>query len=283
MSQMSKEEMHQLFLTMYNEKQDYITFAEVCQEVGCCEKTFRKWMKAVDAFDDCPDVFRQIMKTIHVFDTIDEQSAYWLGYLMADGCFTTTSTGNTYRLMLECKTEDKEILENFCDYIGVRKERITTGHNGKSVAMSLADSNFSTSVSQYGIVYNKSHIDNFVPEIIYNNDNLFLSYLHGLFDGDGTVHTARQSHGISIISNSKTLLEEIQNKLNQLLPKPTSMWLLTKDKDMDKKATQDLYTLKIGVGKTNHTNNLVYLYDNFYSKNQGLIRKKELFKSITIL
>ena len=270
---MSKEEIYNLFNQLYKKKGKYITFSEVCKEVKCCEKTFRKWMKAVDAFDNCPDVFRQIMKTIHCFDTITSESAYWIGYLLADGCYTTNSAANGYRLMLECKTDDVEILEKFCDFVGIRQDRISIGHQNKSRALSLADSNFSTSVSKYGITQNKSHHENHVPQEIYKNDEFFLQFLKGLIDGDGTIHISPASRGISIVSNSQELLQEIKNKLEILLPYPNSIWLMTKPQDAIRLATQDLYVLKIGVGKT--LNNLSYLYHHFYDNHPIILTRKE--------
>ena len=278
---LSQEEMFKLFNTLYTEKKKYITFEEVCKEVGCCEKTFRKWMKAENAFDSCPDVFRTIMKTIHNFDNLDEEAAYWIGYLMADGCLAEHGSG--YTLMLECKTEDKEILEKFCDFINIRKDRITTGHKGASVALSLSDSNFSTSVQQYGIVPHKSHVETDVPLEILQNDDLFFQYLKGLMDGDGTVHNHRGSYGISVISNSLTQLTSIKNKLEEVLPAPSSVWLMTKDQEKVPKATQNLYVIKIGVGLTadNNVNNLTFLYNKFYNNQKVILtRKEQLLKEI---
>ena len=271
---MSQEEMYNLFNELYEEKQQYITFSEVCAKVGCCEKTFRKWMNAENAFENCPDVFRQIIKTIHSFDNINAEGAYWIGYLLADGCFTENSQANGNRLMLECKTEDKEILEHFCDFVGIRKSRITTGHQGKSKALSLADSNFSTSVSEYGITKNKSHHENYIPQKILDDDILFLQFFKGLFDGDGTIHTNKHSYGLSIISNSKNLLDTIYKKMQVILPYPSSMWLMTKPKETIRLATQDLYILKIGVG-TKDKHNLQFLYQKFYKEAPIILARKE--------
>lgn len=277
---MNKKEIIFLLQKTFLEKGSTITLQEVASKAGCCVKTFRKWMKQEDVYDNCPDVFRNILKTIHSFDNINEESAYWLGYLMADGCFTNNSSRNGSRLMLECKTEDREILEKFCQFLNIRKDRITSGHNGTSVALSLADSNFSTSVNKYGIVKNKSHTENHVPEEILKNDLYFLQYLKGIIDGDGTIHAYKGSPGISFVTNSKSFAEECKEKLEKLLPEPTSIWIVEKTKEQIPKATQSLYTLKIGTGRYNHSN-MNYLYDKFYN-NQKIIltRKQQLFKTI---
>lgn len=278
---LSQEEIFELFNNLYNNKSDYITLEEASQAAGCCVKTLRKWMKATNAYDNCPDVFRTILKTLHNFDKLDTESAYWIGYLMADGCLAKRNNDD-YALMLECKIEDREILEKFCDYLQIRQDRITIGHQGASVCLNIANSNFSTSVLKYGIVPNKSHVETDVPKEILNDDDLFLQYIKGLIDGDGTIHTRKSQYGISILSNSKTQLETIKSKLELLLPNPKSIWLLTRDKDFIPKATQNLYYIKIGVGLvSSDINNLNYLYDKFYNNKKIILtRKEQLLKYI---
>lgn len=277
---LEKEAYYDLLNKMFQEKHDYITLEEVGRQVGCCVKTLRKQMKKNNLYDDCPDVFRTLLKTIHVFDKINFESAYWLGYLMADGCFVVSSKRPNKTLMLECKYTDKEILEKFCDFIKIRKERITIGHHGASVALAIADSNFSTSVSEFGIVPNKSHIEIEIPDIIANDNELFLQFLKGIIDGDGTIHTAKSSKGVSFITNSKTLAIQCKDILSYLLPEPTSIWILTRDKNTIPLATQNLYILKIGTGRYKHSN-INYLFEQFY-KNKPIIltRKYELMKTL---
>ena len=107
----TKEELQEIFRIVYNKsKKRFITKVDLCNYLSTNEKYLRENIQSTGAYEDCDDVFLNIKKTIKVFDNIDEEAAYWLGYLMADGCFTTTSRGTAFRLMLECKIEDKEIL-----------------------------------------------------------------------------------------------------------------------------------------------------------------------------
>lgn len=222
-----------------------------------------------------PDVFRTVLKTIHVFDNINPEASYWLGYLMADGCVTNERP----RLMLECKTEDREILEHFCDFCGVRQNRITIGHQGRSAALSLAQSNFSTPVTNYGIIPHKSHIQTHIPqEVLSTKDNLF-QYIKGIFDGDGTINTSSRAPGIQILSNSNAFIEELRDQLRQLLPTPSSLWIITRDEENIPKATQNLYELKIGTGVGR--DNLIYLFKEFYSNYPIILKRKyETFKTL---
>lgn len=147
---------------------------------------------------------------------------------MADGCYTNTSKNpNVFRLMLECKKDDREILEKFCDFLGIRQDRISIGHKGTSVALCLSDRNFSTSVSSYGVVQHKSHKETVLPAFC-EDYHLFLSFLKGLIDGDGTIHTSYGSPGVSFVNNSLSLCEEIKQFLQQILPEPSSVWVMKK-------------------------------------------------------
>lgn len=155
---------------------------------------------------------------------------------MADGCVALKQPKNenqkiTSRLMLECKSEDKEILEKFCDFLNIRKSRITSGHKGASVALSLSTQNFTTDLSIYGLVPNKSHQESILPIEIKENKEFLFQYLKGMIDGDGTIHTSYNSPGVSVLSNSKTLLEEIKVELEKYLPEPSSIWIMEKTKE----------------------------------------------------
>jgi DNA-binding transcriptional regulator WhiA len=51
-----------------------------------------------------------------VFDTITEESAYWLGFLMADGSINTGKTGNP-RIALTLAERDREHLVKFRKFL----------------------------------------------------------------------------------------------------------------------------------------------------------------------
>ena len=211
-----------------------------------------------------------IFKDLSQFKNINRKEAYWIGYLLADGCITDKA------LMLECQRKDKEILEKFCDFLKIRKDRITIGHKGKSYCLSIGIKNFTgISFKDFSLIKNKSSKELYINKILLNNNDLFYSFLKGLLDGDGTIHIYKNSIGVSICGTSKILIEQIMNKLKDDLPVPTSCWIIKKKKDNK----LPLYTLKIGAGK--NRNNLRFLFDNFYKDNYiVLTRKYKLFKDI---
>lgn len=278
---MEKEELIQAYKEAWEKRtRKYIDYVEVGKILKVSGDTVHYHTEKNNMREELPDYFRCIHKTLHQFDVINEDSAYWLGYLMADGCYTLSKDKKSYRLMLECKITDKEILEKFCDFLQIRRDRITIGHNGASVALSMTDKVFSTSVSNYGIVYHKSHVETHLPSFC-ENDDLFLAYYKGIIDGDGTIHTAYGSPGVSFVNNSFSFCSEVKDKLSSLIPEPTSLWLMKKDiKQQGGKATQPIYSLKMGSGLHNRSN-LRFLYEKAYKdKSIILTRKYLLLKSL---
>lgn len=266
---MTKEEIVKTIEERFPEDNIYL-FEDISASFGMNIKAFRKMIKDMGIYEDFPDITRQMIKTIKNFDVLDEKSAYWIGYILADGCITDT------RLMLECKITDIEILENFCDYLKIRKSRISYGHSNSSCCLGLSKSKFSTFVDKYGIEKRKSFKENHLCQEIAENETLFFQYLRGYFDGDGTVHTQRGSQGISVVGDY-SLLSEFKLYLEKYIPNPLSIWLNENSRKSD---THQLYTLKVGLGGKQHRM-VKYIFDKFYTNKEiVLTRKFEDFKSI---
>lgn len=267
----------------YENNKEAITLGQLSCALNTSISTLKKYLNKYSKEDNnfiLPDCFHVLHKTLCHFDYLTEENSYWLGYLMADGCYTCNGRNREgMRLMLECKSDDKEILEKFCDFLSIRHSRITIGHHGKSVALSLSDNNFSTSVSKWGITRNKSHTENHVPEEILSNDAFFFQYLRGIIDGDGTIHTYKYSPGISFVSNSEAFCLEIKKKLELLLPVPSSIWLRKLDKEKQSKhATQPIYSLKIGTGGGGIYKgaNSIFLFHKMYDNQPVILTRKYL-------
>ena len=113
-----------------------------------------------------------------VFDTITEESAYWIGFLLADG--------NVYhppkrskQLNLGLAEKDWEHLEKFKKFIGSNKKLY---YNKGGVFISFYSNRIVEKLAEYGIVLRKSRIAK-VPESLKNNRHFW----RGMVDGDGWV------------------------------------------------------------------------------------------------
>lgn len=200
---------------------------------------------------------------IKSFEQISSETSYWLGYLHANGCVNITKK-NRKRLILECQEKDKEILYNFCHYCNINPLRIKNTSHGetKAVRLDLYFTNFS--VFPDWIQPNKTHKK--ISLCDYPKDINFYSFLNGLFDGDGTIHTGRNDQIILLIQ--EPICYDIVNQLKSELPIPSSVWT------QGHPTTNSLKRITIGNRK-----NIVFIRKKFYeeSKHSFLTRKKEKF------
>lgn len=124
------------------------------------------------------------------FETIDtEKKAYFLGFLMADGCIKTRECQPCITMQL--KSTDKYILEelkaelntdNIIEYNKKRDHSTLRVHSQK-----MADD-----LEKYGIVPRKTGQEKLPLELL--PDDMVRHFIRGFFDGDGWI-TLTSSHG----------------------------------------------------------------------------------------
>lgn len=276
----TQQEVYDIANRLYAENNyNPIKMRDIAKECKMDIAAFRKMRYKYGYNDDFPDVTRVLIKKIHAFDTLTSKSAYWLGYIAADGCITEVcGSSKVNRLMLECAEEDGEILHKFCDFLRIRHSRISRGHHNTSLCLCLCEGRFSTFVSNYNITKQKSYKENNICKEIIDNDELFFSFLKGYIDGDGTIHTYKGSPGISMVGDF-TFLNEIKLKLSETLPYPKHLWMNDVTKDPEKSA-RSLWQLKIGTSRFKYSNTK-FLYEKMYADNYiVLTRKYEKLKLI---
>lgn len=128
------------------------------------------------------------------FENIDtDLKAYFLGFIMADGCITKTSKTNKYynRLSINISKKDRIILEKFKEEIEASYDIKDYFPNNKTFGeyeMSRIDINskkICNDLIQYGICNNKTGFE-CLPNI---KKSLLPSFVRGFLDGDGTINT----------------------------------------------------------------------------------------------
>ena len=113
-----------------------------------------------------------------VFDTITEESAYWIGFLLADGNVHHPPK-RSKQLNLGLAARDWEHLEKFKEFVGSNKALY---YYKNSVFLSIYSNRIAEKLAEYGIVPRKSKIAK-VPSILKNNRHFW----RGMVDGDGWV------------------------------------------------------------------------------------------------
>jgi len=124
----------------------------------------------------------------HYFDVIDTSTkAYWLGFLMADGCNTENE------LTVELSIKDKDHLSKLKEAFGATQTisyRMKNGH--EMVSLRLASRQFCKTLTVLGCKPNKSFILK-LPKIKLIGTILMRDFIRGYFDGDGCISIRRDN------------------------------------------------------------------------------------------
>jgi hypothetical protein len=208
---------------------------------------------------------------VDFFDTLNERSAYWLGFIMADGGVYKTSTlyKSPNRLTLNVSVKDEGHLQKFINDIRSTAKIETyipkgTYSTAPMSRVSINSVGLCRSLNNYGVVERKTG-----KECLPHNipDKLVRHFVRGYFDGDGTivVYSERYRSYFSIIGN-RAILSYIQVHL--VSDCGLNYTKLTKEPDVE-----GLYYLAYG-GRQQ----LQRIYDYLYSgADVFLERKKEKF------
>lgn len=125
-----------------------------------------------------------------VFDSIDdEEKAYWLGFIFADGYIS--STNNAFEISL--KGSDKKHLDKFNKFMKHRdKNHVKLGkvNCGETICERcrwfVSDKHLWNVLNSYGCTPNKSTNLQFPLITIFKYDHLIRHFIRGYFDGDGS-------------------------------------------------------------------------------------------------
>lgn len=138
------------------------------------------------------------------FSPLTPESAYVLGFILADGCIQ----GNAVTMA----STDLSIIEKIQKVLRSNHPILETWSNKSSkfaYRIALYDKQIISDLSSLGITPRKS-LTATLPDI---PDNLFFHFLRGYFDGDGSAYLHRNSLTVSFVSASERLLPQIIKKI----------------------------------------------------------------------
>jgi DNA-binding transcriptional regulator WhiA len=120
-----------------------------------------------------------------VFDTITEESAYWLGFLMADGNINTGKTGNP-RIALTLAERDREHLVKFRKFLNCSNQILlkivkVNEKTWNQYTLRFSSKNIADRLNEFGITKRKS----LTAKSIGLEDNKH--FWRGVLDGDGYI------------------------------------------------------------------------------------------------
>ncbi len=141
---------------------------------------------------------------IDYFEKINTKNkAYWLGFLYADGYISKIRNNKIFGIKVGIK--DENILDRFINEIGINPTFKRVIENQKKIRIQITCDKIVSDLERCGVISNKSNILE-LPKLW--NRELYLSFLLGYYDGDGTTGTTR------ITSGSEKFLEQIRNHFN---------------------------------------------------------------------
>lgn len=193
------------------------------------------------------------------FADIDSpRKAYWLGLMAADG-WIVREHNEPKGFAIALKEADSYLLEQFAEDLGcpnlVRKERETNN----LWQIKLTAKNAAAYLIRAGVPPKKSLIVE-APKLPHN---LFIFWLRGYFDGNGSVSKRKNSIEAKITTGSKLLATQLNKFLNEEHIYPT---LDGVDKE---------YNLRMYSKNALHFGELIYA--NVSEDVPCLLRKKDLF------
>lgn len=167
---------------LYEKYKSQKKIAEILQ---CNHKTIAAWMKKLEI----SSVGSQGARTHHYNhsyfkDINSEEKAYWLGFIMADGCVYEGSDKSSYRLQINLQARDKNVLEKFQKAIG-SSYKISEKTIGKTevVQLKVNSTEICKDLMKLGVIPRKS----IVCEFPILKEELKRHFMRGFFDGDGCI------------------------------------------------------------------------------------------------
>ena len=151
------------------------------------------------------------------FENIDtEDKAYFLGFIVADGCLR--DEGSTRYMKLKLKIDDYKILEKMIEYTSY-SGNVYYHKNGKFCELTLSGEKIVNDLKNLGIIQNKTMVVKY-PKI---SSNLERHFMRGFFDGDGCISIHKKREGsrdtsdrgqANICSGSREFIEKYVDRLN---------------------------------------------------------------------
>lgn len=203
---------HDKILKIFDENPD-MTTTEISNLVGVSEKTAAVVLKKMRNHRSIHSKKEQKRYNIDdkFFDVIDtEEKAYWLGFIMADGCIRKIKC--TYMLTIELSSVDEEHLIKFKKCIK-SDAPIARRKNRNMSNIRVYNNHLVQQLIEKGCVFNKT-INGHVPIDILIDKSLIAAYLRGYCDGDGFIDKKR--YRIVYTIKSKKIADQISILLDML-------------------------------------------------------------------
>lgn len=247
---------------------------KISKLLNCNEKTIYIWLEkhGIDTSETGSQGARKHFYNENYFKKIDtERKAYFLGFILADGCIYLGANKNSYRFQMNLQIKDRYILEELQKDIGsdykIQDKQFGYNKDGNLKFASLLKINSSKlceDLINLGVIPRKSMKQEMKEDLIPNN--LVKHFIRGYFDGNGSCSLCQNNNNIAL---NFLASKKLCNQIDKILTKNN----INKNVLFKHNLSNDLYGLRI-----NNTENKILLYYYLY-KNATIYlkRKKEKF------
>lgn len=183
---------------------------KIAEHLNCNSKTIAAWMKKFEIESVGSQGARKNKFNENFFETIDsEEKAYWLGFIYADGCIYKGSDKKSYRLQINLKLDDIDMLRKFQNSIE-SSYKIQEKAIGNTFAclLKVNSTKMCEDLMDKGVFPRKSlklkfPSNEIVPKYLVRH------FIRGYFDGDGSISKIKDKnhYKIDICSNEEFLIE----------------------------------------------------------------------------
>lgn len=194
-----------------------LSLTKISRELGISRKWFTEFLKEkgidTNSRPNKYDFNREYFKTVD-----NEEKAYWLGFLLADGCIVETiKNGKVKGMVLELSLCEKDLnhIKTFCNAIGldetaIKKKIVTL--NGSKIPVyrvSVCSTEICRDLIAKGVTPRKSYTASISDE--FTKSKFLRHIVRGIFDGDGhIIKNGTHNHGVAITSASGKLLIQLK-------------------------------------------------------------------------
>jgi hypothetical protein len=199
----------------------------------------------------------------------DENKAYFLGFICADGCVINNPKTYRYQLCLKLHIKDKHILESFIKCIDGDMS-VWKHHQREMGEVNLSGKKLINDLLKLGVKPNKT-LKLTYPEI---DEKYERHFLRGYFDGDGCIRikTDKKDGSIRgdlrIVGGSIEMITSINNRFNYLFNTNKNKIYGNENKVCRNIGWSSMYDIE-------------NIYHGFYDESKlFLIRKKSIFDEV---
>ena len=263
LARLSKEKAEEIIkLYMEGRSQTYIE-----KELKCTKKTIRSVLsrKGILRTKEEQTKYIHVGTTLRedAFDIIDDTSAYWLGFLYADGYITNPE--NTTAIGLQLKKSDTIQVEKFKEFLKAPQniffgETTLQDKTYEYVKLKIGSQRLHARLTELGFTHNKSN-DATPPEFLKYNRHFW----RGVIDGDGYVGIVDGYPRVHICGTKATVQGLKDFVIQSGIP---TEQVVRKEND------KSLHTFYVGSEKAKVLGKILYSDTKDY-----LDRKMEMFKS----